>query len=87
VFSPFFISGDSFTINTLQLHKYIKDYQSKLNVLSNDQIHNNLYLTVGNSSEIGKVYQVIEKWVFFNLLFANPTDSSGIRITVLLKYI
>jgi hypothetical protein len=32
---------------------------------------------VGNSNEIGKVYQVIEKWVFFKLLFANPTDSSG----------
>jgi hypothetical protein len=31
---------------------------------------------VGNSNEIGKVYQVIEKWVFFKLLFANPTDSS-----------
>ncbi len=43
----------------------------------NDQIHNNLYLVVGNSNEIGKVYQVIEKWVFFKLLFANPTDSSG----------
>ena len=43
----------------------------------NDQIHINLYLTVGNTSEIGKVYQVIEKWVFFRLLFANPTDSSG----------
>jgi hypothetical protein len=27
--------------------------------------------------KIGKVYQVIEKWVFFKLLFANPTDSSG----------
>jgi hypothetical protein len=26
VSSPCFISGDSFTINTLQLHKYIKDY-------------------------------------------------------------
>jgi hypothetical protein len=23
----------------------------------NDQIHNNLYLIVGNSNEIGKVYQ------------------------------
>ena len=54
-FSPCFISGDSFTINTLLLHKYIKDSQSKLNVLSNDQIHNNLYLTVENSIEIGKV--------------------------------
>jgi hypothetical protein len=32
---------------------------------------------VGNSNEIGKVYQVIEKWVFFKLLFANLTDSSG----------
>jgi hypothetical protein len=32
---------------------------------------------MGNSNEIGKVYQVIEKWVFFKLLFANPTDSSG----------
>jgi hypothetical protein len=32
---------------------------------------------VGNSNEIGKVHQVIEKWVFFTLLFANLTDSSG----------
>jgi hypothetical protein len=40
-------------------------------------MHNNLYLIVGNSNEIGKVYQVIEKWVFFKLLFANLTDSSG----------
>ena len=45
--------------------------------MSNDQIHNNLYLTVENSIEIGKGYQVIEKWVFFKLLFANLTDSSG----------
>ena len=43
----------------------------------NDQIHNNLHLTVENSIEIGKGYQVIEKWVFFKLLFANLTDSSG----------
>jgi hypothetical protein len=42
-----------------------------------NQIHNSLYLTVGNSNEIGKVYQVMEKWVFFKLLFANLTDSSG----------
>jgi hypothetical protein len=53
-------------------------FKSKLNVLSNDQIHNNLYLTVENSIEIGKVYQVIEKWVFFKLLFQIlQTDSSG----------
>ncbi len=53
-------------------------FRSKLNVLSNDQIHNNLYLTVENSIEIGKVYQVIEKWVFFKLLFQIlQTDSSG----------
>ena len=32
---------------------------------------------MGNSNEIGKVCQVIEKWVFFKLLFANLTDSSG----------
>ncbi len=32
---------------------------------------------MGNSHEIGKVCQVIEKWVFFKLLFANLTDSSG----------
>jgi hypothetical protein len=32
---------------------------------------------VGNCNETGKVYQVIEKWVFFKLLFANLTDSSG----------
>ena len=37
----------------------LKILKSKLNVLSNDQIHNNLYLTVENSIEIGKVYQVI----------------------------
>jgi hypothetical protein len=44
----------------------------------NDQIHNNLYLAVGNSIEIGKGYQVIEKWVFFKLLFQIlQTDSSG----------
>ncbi len=42
----------------------------------NNQIHNSLYLTVGNSNEIGKVYQVMGKWVFFKLLFANLTDSS-----------
>jgi hypothetical protein len=76
-FSPCFILGDTFTINTLLFHKHIKIFKSKLNVLSNDQIHNNLYLTVENSIEIGKVYQVIEKWVFFKLLFANLTDSSG----------
>jgi hypothetical protein len=45
--------------------------------LSNDQIHNNLYLTVENSIEIGKVYQVIEKWVFFKLFQILQTDSSG----------
>jgi hypothetical protein len=44
----------------------------------NDQIHNNLYLVVWNCNEIGKVYQVIEKWVFFKLLFQIlQTDSSG----------
>jgi hypothetical protein len=44
----------------------------------NDQIHHNLYLTVENSIEIGKGYQVIEKWVFFKLLFQIlQTDSSG----------
>ncbi len=43
----------------------------------NNQIHNSLYLTVGKSNEIGKVYQVMEKWVFLKLLFANLTDSSG----------
>jgi hypothetical protein len=44
----------------------------------NNQIHNNLYLTVENSIEIGKVYQVFEKWVFFKLLFQIlQTDSSG----------
>ncbi len=43
----------------------------------NDQIHNSLYLTIGNRNETGKVYQVMEKWVFFKLLFANLTDSSG----------
>ncbi len=53
-------------------------FKSKLNVLPNDQIHNNLYLTVENSIEIGKVYQVTEKWVFFKLLFQIlQTDSSG----------
>jgi hypothetical protein len=45
--------------------------------LSNDQIHNNLYLTVENSIEIGKVYQVTEKWVFFKLFQILQTDSSG----------
>ena len=45
--------------------------------MSNDQIHNNLYLTVENSIEIGKVYQVIEKWVFFKLFQILQTDSSG----------
>ncbi len=44
----------------------------------NDQIHNNLHLTVENSIEIGKGYQVIDKWVFFKLLFQIlQTDSSG----------
>jgi hypothetical protein len=33
----------------------------------NDQMHNNLYLTVETVFEIGKGYQVIEKWVFFKL--------------------
>ncbi len=43
-----------------------------------DQIHNNLYLVVWNCNEIGKVYQGIEKWVFFKLLFQIlQTDSSG----------
>ena len=45
--------------------------------MSNDQIHNNLHLTVKNSIEIGKVYQVIEKWVFFKLFQILQTDSSG----------
>ncbi len=45
--------------------------------MSNDQIHNNLYLTVENSIEIGKVYQGIEKWVFFKLFQILQTDSSG----------
>ena len=46
--------------------------------MSNYQIHNNLCLTVENSIEIGKGYQVIEKWVFFKLLFQIlQTDSSG----------
>ena len=44
----------------------------------NDQIHNNLYLVVWNCNEVGKVYQVTEKWVFFKLLFQIlQTDSSG----------
>ncbi len=44
----------------------------------NDQMHNNLHLTVENSIEIWKGYQVIEKWVFFKLLFQIlQTDSSG----------
>ena len=34
-------------------------------------------LTVENSIEIGKVYQVIEKWVFFKLFQILQTDSSG----------
>ena len=45
--------------------------------MSNDQIHNNLCLTVENSIEIGKGYQVIEKWVFFKLFQILQTDSSG----------
>jgi hypothetical protein len=43
----------------------------------NDQIHNNLHLSVENSIEIGKGYQVIEKWVFFKLFQILQTDSSG----------
>ncbi len=52
----------------------------------NDQIHNNLYLTVENSIEIGKGYQVIEKWVFFKLLLQPYKQTPlGVRITVLPK--
>jgi hypothetical protein len=51
----------------------------------NDQIHNNLYLTVENSIEIGKGYQVIEKWVFFKLLLQILQTHLGVRITVLPK--
>jgi hypothetical protein len=48
----------------------------------NDQIHNILYLTVENSIEIGKGYQVIEKWVFFKLLFQSYKQTHlGVRIT------
>jgi hypothetical protein len=57
-------------------------FKSKLNVLSNDQIHNNLYITVENSIEIGKVYQVTEKWVFFKLLLQPYKQTHlGVRIT------
>ncbi len=49
----------------------------------NDQIHNNLYLAVENSIEIGKGYQVIEKWVFFKLLLQPYKQTHlGVRITV-----
>ncbi len=49
----------------------------------NDQIHNNLYLTVENSIEIGKGYQVIEKWVFFKLLLQPYKQTHlGVRITL-----
>ncbi len=50
----------------------------------NDQIHNNLHLTVENSIEIGKVYQVTEKWVFFKLLLQPYKQTHlGVRITQL----
>jgi hypothetical protein len=49
----------------------------------NDQIHNNLHLTVENSIEIGKVYQVTEKWVFFKLLLQPYKQTHlGVRITI-----
>ena len=52
----------------------------------NDQIHNNLHLTVENSIEIGKGYQVTEKWVFFKLLLQPYKQTHlGVRITVLPK--
>ena len=39
-------------------------------------------LTVENSIEIGKVYQVIEKWVFFKLLLQSYKQTHlGVRIT------
>ena len=48
----------------------------------NDQIHSNLYLTVENSIEIGKGYQVTEKWVFFKLLLQPYKQTHlGVRIT------
>ncbi len=54
----------------------------------NDQIHNNLYLTVENSTEIGKGYQVIEKWVFFKLLLQPYKQTHlGVRITVNIKHV
>ena len=54
--------------------------------MSNDQIHNNLYLVVWNCKEIGKAYQVIEKWVFFKLLLQTYKQTHlGVRITVLPK--
>ncbi len=61
-------------------------FKSKLNVLSNDQIHNHLCLTVENSIEIGKVYQVTEKWVLFKLLLQPYKQTHlGVGITVLPK--
>jgi hypothetical protein len=47
-----------------------------------NQIHNSLYLTVGNSNEIGKVYPVIEKWVFFKLLLQIQQAHLGVRTTL-----
>ena len=48
----------------------------------NDPIHNNLYLVVWNCNEIGKVYQVTEKWVFFKLLLQPYKQTHlGVRIT------
>ncbi len=49
--------------------------------MTNDQIHNNLYLTVENSIEVGKGYQVIEKWVFFKLLLQILQTHKEVRNT------
>ncbi len=51
-------------------------------VCQNDQIHNNLHLT---SIEIGKGYQVIEKWVFFKLLLQILQTHKEVRNTLRMR--
>ena len=66
-FSPCFIFGDSFPTIHYRSINILKILKSKLNVLSECSNTQQLIFNSRNSIEIGKGYQVIEKWVFFKL--------------------
>jgi hypothetical protein len=66
-----FISGDIFSINTLLIHKHLNILKSKLNVLSNNQIQYNLYLTVGTAMKLGRFIKVIKVGILLNYCKTN----------------